>query len=205
MREIIVSEMRYDDKGLPVPGSPLAGRPSRPGDHFTVIRLVENRLASSYDIAVAGQRPDFKRPFEAVYEWTGRGFRFGLEGSQVLMQGVGHTQISSEEEAAVTLAIVFAPLTVGTVGGFVVGIVDGVWHTAVELSRIGKNKNEQLITRTSYEYDPKGRLVLMRMLSPDGKQELVRTEFVYEASGTEPARTVVRSLPERRDREITEN
>jgi hypothetical protein len=42
----------------------------------------------------------------------------------------------------------------------------------------------------------------MRMLSPDSKQEVVRTEFAYEASGTEPVRTVVRSLPERRDREI---
>jgi hypothetical protein len=92
-------------------------------------------------------------------------------------------------------------MAAGTVGGFIVGIVDGIRQTAVELSKVA-SQDEEVITCTRYEYDALGRLAYMRMLTPDRTRELVRTEFQYEGAATVPSKTVVRSLAEGKEREI---
>ncbi len=199
-REIIVREMTYDDDGLPVPGRLLPVRPSDPGDHFTVVSLAGDRLQVSCDIAVMNERPDFRKPFQAVYEWTGKGFRVGMEASMVL--GLGLRGSYSGSEAVAALAFVFAPVTIGGVTGFVIGIGDGVRQTALELRKFILDDGEQVLTCTLYDYDPRGRLARMRMFSPDRKQELVRTAFEYAGAGTTPERTIVESLVEGKLRKI---
>lgn len=198
--ETIVSVIAYDEKGLPLVGAPLARRPSTPGDHFTLVRLMQNRPVISYDIAVVRQKPDFAKPFQAVYEWTGKGFEWGANATGEWASGFA-MQAHNTEEAVLGLAIIVTPVTVGTVGGFVVGIVDGIKQTAVELGKVAA-KGEQVITCSAYDYDGMNRLVRMRMLSPDQRQELVRTEFEYEQGGTIPVRTVVKSMVERKERDI---
>jgi hypothetical protein len=191
-REIIVREMAYDEKGMPVPGNALSERPSRPGDHFAVVSLAgDSRPLTSCDIAVVSEKPDFTRPVQAVYEWTGRGFKLGMEATAVLAQGLRGTY--SGNEAVVALAFVFTPATAGTVGGFVIGIADGLRQTALEIGKFVLEENDQVLTCTVYDYDFRGRLARMRMLTPDRKQELIVTEFVYEGSSTEPVRTIVKS------------
>lgn len=166
-----------------------------------MVRLSQDKPAISYDIAVIREKADFTKPFQAVYDWTGRGFMWGVKATEVL--GNGFYQGSyTKEEAAAALVIIFTPLTAGTVGGFVVGVVDGIKHTAVELGKVVINADEQVVTCTTYHYDSRNRLVLMRMLSADRKQELVRTEFVYEGLGTVPVRTVVKSSAEGREQDI---
>jgi len=101
----------------------------------------------------------------------------------------------------VLLAILAMPIAAGTAGGFIVGVADGVRQTALELSKVIV-PGEKVVTCTTYEYDASNRLALMRMLSPDRMQELVRTEFAYEGAGTVPVRTTVRSPAEGRERDI---
>lgn len=198
--EIIVSEMTYDEDGLPAPGTLLRERPSRPGEHFTAASIADGRLRISYDIAVVSEKPDFSKPLRAVYEWTGKGFRVGMEATVVLGQGLRGSY--SGTDAAAALAVVFAPFTLGGVTGFVIGIGDGVRQTAIELRKFMLDAGEQVITCTMYEYDFRGRLVRMRMFSPDRRQELVRTTFEYAGFGTRPERTVVESLVEGTQRNI---
>ena len=200
----MVRTIGYDDKGLPVPGPALAERPSSPGEHFTLLRLAADRPAVSYDIAVVRQKPDLTRPFQAVYEWTGKGFTLGLNVAGAAAYGAVHVQPANNDQAAVELAIVAAPIALGTVGGFVVGLADGIRQTALELGKIA-TKDEEVVTCTTYEYDALSRLAFMRMFTPDRRRELVRTEFVYEGAATLPARTVVTSLVEGKERDITGN
>ena len=200
-RDIVVRAIGYDDKGLPVPGTPLAERPSRPGDHFTVVRLLRDQPVISYDVVVVRQRPDFTRPLQAVYEWTGKGFTLGANVTQAILNSARPVQIqsTSSEAAFFVLAILVAPAAAGTVGGFIVGIADGARQTALELSKVIV-PGEQLVTFTMFEYDGLNRLVLMRMFSPDRMQELVRTRFAYEGAGTVPFRTTVKTLAEGKER-----
>ena len=200
-RQMIVREIVYNEKGLPGPGTELSGRPSRSGEHFTVLTLSDGRPAESCDIVSAGNQADFRKPFQAVYEWTGKGFEMGAQASSVMAQGLWHGSYSGEEAIA-ALAIVITPVAIGGVGGFVIGIGDGMVQTAVELRKFALNHNEHVLTCTLYDYDMRGRLFRMRMLTPDRKQELVRTTFEYDGFEKEPSRTTVESFVEGRQRDI---
>jgi len=199
--EIVVRAIGYDDKGLPLRSEPLAERPSRLDEHFTVVRLLRDRPLISYDIVVAKQKPDFAKPLQAVYEWTGRGFTLGANVTGAMANGNVRIQAQNNEGAFFVLALVVTPIVAGTAGGFIVGIADGVRQTGLELSKVVV-PGEEVITCTLFDYDNSNRLVRMRMLSPDRRRELVRTEFAYEGSATVPFRTVVKSLAEGKERDI---
>ncbi|OGW40248.1 MAG: hypothetical protein A2X58_08495 [Nitrospirae bacterium GWC2_56_14] len=197
---MLVRSMEYDDKGLPVPGLRLGKRPSALGDHFTLVRLKGNEPAISYDIAVTKQKPDLVKPLDAVYKWTGKGFTFGVESrDEILKNGPG--KVSDPKEFAAVVVWIIAGPVLGAAGGFVIGAGDAIRQGAMELSKVAIN-GEQVITCTTYEYDASERLSFMRMHTPDLKQELVRTEYSYEGSGTVPTRTVIKSLVEGKEREI---
>ena len=200
-RDIVVRAIGYDDKGLPVPGAPLAERPSKPGDHFTVVRLLRDQPVISYDVVVVRQRPDFARPLQVVYERTGKGFTLGANVTRAMVDSAIPVQIQNSDAALFVLAIMVTPAAAGTVGGFIVGIADGARQTALELSKVIV-PGEKLVTSTTFEYDGLNRLVVMRMFSPDRMQELVRTKFAYEGAGTAPFRTTVKTLAEEKERDI---
>ena len=199
--EVMVRTIGYDDKGLPVLGPWLAERPSTPGEHFTVARLAADRPTVSCDIAVVRQKPDLSKPFQAVYEWTGKGFELGLNATGGVVYNSSQVHPQNRDEAVLELAVLVTPLALGTVGGFVVGLADGIRQTAVELGKV-VTKGEEAVTCITYEYDALNRLMFMRMFTPDRSRELVRTEFVYEGAAIVPSRTVVTSLVEGKKRDI---
>jgi hypothetical protein len=201
--DIVVRAISYDDNGLPISGTPLADRPSKLGDHFTVVRLLRDQPVISYDIAVVRQRPDFARPLQVVYEWTGKGFTLGANVTRAMVNSAIPVQVQTQNSDAAffVLAIMVTPTAAGAVGGFIVGIADGARQTALELSKMIV-PGEELLTWTTFEYDGLNRLVLMRMFSPDRMQELVRTRFAYEGAGTVPSRTTVKTLAEGKERDI---
>ncbi len=199
--DIILRAIGYDENGLPVLGTSLVERPSKSGDHFTVVRFLEKKPVISYDIVVVRQAPDFARPLQVVYEWTGKGFTQGVDVTRALAGSLRGVQVQSGDEARFLLVIIVMPIAAGTAGGFIVGAADGARHVVLEMSKMIV-PGEQLVTYTTFEYDGLNRLVLMRMLSPDGMHELVRTKFVYEGAGTVPLRTTVKTLAEGTEREI---
>ncbi len=198
--ETVVRSISYDDKGLPVLGVPLEQRPSKPGDHFTIVWMNQNRPQISYDVAVTRHAPDLAKPFLVVYEWTGKGFNVGFEASEVMAQSL-RAGTYSNEEAIAALAFVVTPMAAGTVGGFVIGLADGVRHTALELGKVVSG-TEQVVTCTLYDYDDLNRISVMRMLTPDRTRELVRTEFMYQGTDRQPVKTIVKSLVEEKERAV---
>jgi len=197
-RTELVTSIGNDEKGLPVPGPALARRPSKPGDHFTILLLIDGRPERSCDVAVVGRDPDFKKPIKAVYEWTGKGFQLGLGISGFLAQGL---RGGSGDGALMAIVIVLAPIPAGTAGGFVVGVADGVGKTFEELGK-AVTRDEKALTCTIYEYDDRKRLLFMHMYLPDFTRELVRTGFEYEGNNTVPAKAVVRNMADGQERDI---
>jgi YD repeat-containing protein len=196
---VIVASIRNDQQGLPILGVPLTERPSRQGEHFAIVRLAGNRPLLSCDIAVVGRNPNFYKPTQAIYEWTGKGFRLGLRVTEVFAQSLKGG--ASGVPAGAVLIIVFSPIAVGTAGGFVVGVADGIVKTAEELGKT-VTKDERMITCTTYEYDSLDRLTVMRMYKADRTRELVRTTFEYDGSRRVPTRAVVKSLVEGIEQEV---
>lgn len=201
--ELIVSEMLHNDKGLPILGTVLHKRPSLPGEHFTMVQLADNRPLVSYDIALIKGGPDFNKPLEAIYKWSGKGFSLGLNVTGALIDGLhGNYAHGNGNDALAALVVVFAPVAIGSVTGFVIGVGDGAVQSMVELKKFALGSNEKILTCTLYDYDLHGRLFRMRMLTPDRSKELVRTIFEYSGNGPVPVRTVVDSFVEGMERDI---
>jgi hypothetical protein len=197
LREVLVQQVEYCPKGLPSFLNQLGYRPSEAGDHFTVAQLVNDRPATSFDITVIGANADFKKPFKVVYEWTGKGFRGGALGSAATLEVASGVTPQHNDEALLLVAVVLAPVVVGTVGGFVIGVADGIKTTAEEVGKVVLGNHEQVVTYTTYAYDGHDRLFMMRMFkADDGRQELVRTEYIYEADSVKPTKTVITTFPD---------
>jgi len=196
----MVQRIEYDEYGRPLFREKLSRRPGSSGDRFTLVHAVNERPVRSYDIVIIEQpQADMRKPLAIVYEWTGRGFRGGLDLS-------GHFAGSfhgSGEEAVVYLAIVTAPIVIGGVTGFVVGIVSSIPETAIELRRVIVNAREMLMGYTLYEYDEKGRIRIMKMYPPEEQaEELVKTEFHYTGDSNVPSKTEVTSRVEKKMRMV---
>jgi hypothetical protein len=197
----LVEQVVYDDHGRPLFPEVLRDRPGSAGDVFTIVHAVNNRPVRSYDIVIVKeQQADMGRPFAIVYEWTGKGFEAGLSITGNLFRGGVYT---SGNDALAILAIEAAPIVIGGVSGFVVGIVSSIPQTAIELRRVIVNARETVIGYTLYEYDEKGRIRFMKMHSPTRNDaELVKTEFFYEGENRDPLKTEVTSIPEQKVRMI---
>jgi hypothetical protein len=197
----LVKKIDYDNYGRPLFTDRLAGRPGKAGKVFTIVHTVNNRPVRSFDIAIVEhEKADMGKPLAVIYEWTGKGF----EGGMVISQGIFPGGFSgSGSEAMVYLAIKAAPLVIGGLTGFVVGLVASIPEAAGELKHVIINAQERVITYTVYEYDEKGRIKFMKLYPPEEHaEELVRTVFYYTRDSDVPSRTDVTSRVEKKVRTI---
>ncbi|MGE5173814.1 MAG: hypothetical protein ACM3MD_08295 [Betaproteobacteria bacterium] len=93
------------------------------GERFTIVHAVNDRPVRSYDIAIVAKKADMSKPLAVTYVRTGKGFEAGLNITgnlaQVHYQGAGR-------DAGVYPAFVTAPIVIGGMTGFVVGIVSSI-------------------------------------------------------------------------------
>jgi len=190
--------IEYDEYGRPLFREKLARRPGRAGGQFTIVHAINDRPVRSYDIAIIEeQQADLRKPLAIVYEWTGRGFQTGLDITGTFS---GHF-VGSGEAALAYLAIVTAPIVIGGVTGFVVGIVSSIPEAANELRHVIVNAREMVMGYTVYEYDEQGRIRFMKLYPPEEHaEELVRTEFYYTGNSDVPSKTEVTSVVEQKTR-----
>lgn len=203
----LVDKVEYDAHGRPLFSHVLSKRPGKSGDQFTIVHAVNNKPARSYDIAIVEQqKADLSKPFVVIYEWTGRGFESGLELEGNFLGNFrfyGNYSASSREEALVGLAFLTAPIVIGSVTGFVVGVVSSIPATATELKHVVVNSRETVIGYTVYEYDEKSRIKYLKVYPPaEHAEELVKSEFFYSGDSNEPYKTEVTSVVEEKVRII---
>lgn len=197
----LVKKISHDEHGRPLFSDRLTKRPVQSGEEFSLVYLNAGKPVRSYDIVIVKeQRANMGRPLAIVYEWTGKGFEAGLSITGNFLRG----GVSASGDAALAiLAMEAAPIVIGGVTGFVVGVVSSIPETATEMRRVVVNTREALIGSTVYEYDEKGRISIMKMYPPaENAEELVKTEFVYEGENRDPSKTEVTSLIEKKTRLI---
>src|SRR5574341_1418148 len=182
----LVKKIDYDAYGRPLFRDRTEKLSGAAGERFTIVHTVNDRPSRSYDIAIVErQKADMSKPLAVVYEWTGKGFEGGLALSQGLYPG-GFV-VQSRDEALAYLTIKAAPVVIGGVTGFVIGVVACIPATAIELSHVIVSARETVIGYTVYEYDEKGRIRFMKLYPPEEQaSELVKTEFFYSGDGDVP-------------------
>jgi hypothetical protein len=196
----LVKKIMYDDHGRPIFLDRITLRPGKRGDRFTIVFAKNNKPVRSYDIAIIEQpKADMSKPFAVIYQWTGKGFEAGLNVSGRMLQG--NVAINSRDEALAYLAIASAPIVIGGVAGFVVGVASSVPVTANELKRVIVNSREMLIGYAVYGYDERDRIKYLMAYPPEEHaKEIIRTEYFYSGESRDPYQTEVTSPPERKRR-----
>jgi hypothetical protein len=195
--EVIVHSLEYNDKGLPVVGTPLEKRPSKPGEYFTLVQLSKGRPVMSYDVSVLSEKPDLTKPFKTIYHWTGKGFTLYKPSGFNCAEYTTHLNECLNPVFAVVAVVDVVGIAGGIAGGIVVGVADGIKQTGLELSKVVLNE-EQVMTCTVFEYDKHDRLISMRMMTPDRSTELALTRFEYEDERPTPNKAVVESPIEKK-------
>jgi hypothetical protein len=195
----LVKKIGFDAHGRPLFGDRVGSRPGSAGDQFTVVQAINDRPVRSYDIAIVEQPKTGPGPLAVIYLWTGKGF----EGGLAITSGfVRHVSLNSQDQGAY-LAITAVPIVIGTVTGFMVGVLASIPETANELKRVVVNTRETVISSLEFIYDEKGRIRFMKLYPPVERVEaLVKTEFFYEGDGDAPARTEVTSVAEKKVRVV---
>jgi hypothetical protein len=196
---IFVKNVNYDAHGLPLFRPVLNRRPEKVGEQFTLVHLVDGRPVKSFDIVIAEEKLDLKRPRNVLYTWTGRGFDIGLALGYVTMEAGSK---SNSKEGWLVLAVGAAMPVVGGVTGFVIGTWAIMPEAMKDIQKL-LTSTEVLISFTEYAYDDQNRLVLIKMYQPSEKPlELVRTEFIYTKDARIPSQTKIISYPEDKTRTI---
>jgi hypothetical protein len=202
---IAAKNLSYDEYGRPLAPELLDERPSKRGSQFTLMKLVEGRIIETYKIFVAGSfKGTKKHPTEIIYEWTGNGFRAGLDVVPKCESLSIEISESGAIESAVILVIRSLPVIVGSAGGFVVGIVASVPSVASGTRNLLAPNKEILMDHSTYYYDKMGRIECMKSHGPilDSSHELVVTRYYYEGASAVPERAEINSIPENRIRTI---
>ncbi len=188
-RDMVIREMEYDAYGLPVISEQLENPPSNVGERFTRVKLAEDRPLVSYDIVILEQKPEFVKPLDVIYEWTGRGFRWGVRTAEATLKYAADQHDLRGLIVAVTISPV--PIAAGLAGGYMVGIGNGILQGVKETSKFIVSEQEFIVTLTTYEYDDLGRLAVMRMFNPDNYEEFVRTVYTYAGDSRVPSRSQI--------------
>jgi hypothetical protein len=209
LRTVILREVEYDQRGLPLFVKTLNKRPNDPGEKFTIGLFRDTRPFRTFDIVIKRTHGDLMVPLRIVYHWTGEGFGTGL-GVGIVLASILPEPVEEEDKGLEDLKVRFGTLAVSTVvggaGGFVVGLAKSVPSGWAETEKIVLRAEETIVTYTEYEYNYLGQLRQMIMYGPDTREPIVRTDFYYEDDrNIPPIQTNIRSYPENKVRVIDQN
>ncbi len=160
--------------------------------HIVLVDAKNSRIVSSYQVENVRYRGkgDYKKSLRIMYDWTGKGFMFGLRTAT----GIMSSPSARGEAILIQMSVAGISLVFFTSGGFVIGVADAAW---VEGSRPMVNSAAVITGRTEYRYDEKGRIREVLQYAPTVKPVLlVTTSFSYEGDRTVPSMTVIESIPD---------
>lgn len=207
LRTVLLREVEYDEKGMPLFVKTLNKRPVNPGERFTVGLFRGDTPVKTFDIAIKRSHGDYKVPLRIVYNWTGKGFTYGAAVGFILasLLADASTEDNGNKDLELMAGGLVAGAVVGTAGGFVIGLAASTPSAVAETEKAILRAQESIVTYTEYEYNDLGRLRNMIMYEPETREPIVRTDFYYEDGRNIPVQTEVRSYPENKVRIIDQS
>ncbi len=204
-------ELSYDEFGAPHFNGMLNERPVKVGDSYFAVIFSDTTPQRYFTIGIfkSSDRPDFRKPFNVIYEWTGRGFRTGHDDSRDLIQK--NMELASAPGRKGCASLFAAPgMAVGSAiflangaGGFIVGLHESVSTSVEEFKKLGIRKEEVVIGYNTIEYDSLNRIMRFTSFTPPPEEKkLSETSFYYRGNETHPSKSVNYSIPENKTRII---
>lgn len=188
----VYEEMTYDEFNIPVFKNEVKTKSEINKNQYIVVLYEDGKFSESRLIGIVPERDDasFKKPFNVIYKWTGKGFKTGwelLDNFRSEASNRDNISLFSKEIAMVITA------TAGGIGGFVVGVAAGTKTAYDESLKLFSNK-EIVLNTVHYSYDAEGRLKLMQIFAPSSEKILLVETKYYYRKNRNPYKVVTKNL-----------
>jgi len=176
--------VEYDRYGRPSFHDPLVLRPTQADVLYYIVQY-DNEMATSYFLIKTSQtQGDYEDAMKIIYEDTFTGFQGGLQFTKSAVRSNG----GSSESQAIYLAVALGAPIVGTIGGFLYGVV----HSSGELVSQANESlfveyKEELVLYTSLKYDEKNRLIYLHEYD-NFKKNVYSRKYEYLSLSQNPCR-----------------
>lgn len=193
----VYEEMIYDEFNIPAFKNEVKTKSEIDKKQYTVVLYENGRVTESRLVGIVPGKDDasFKKPFNVIYKWTGKGFKTGwelLDNFRSEASGGNQIALFSKEIAMVITG------TAGGIGGFIIGVAAGTKTAYDESYKLFSNK-EIVLNTILYHYDSAGRLELMQIFAPSPEKiVIVETKFFYRKNKN-PYKVVTRNLQTKKE------
>ena len=183
---LFYASLEYDAYGRPVFTNPLLFRPTEADVLYYIVQY-KNSLARSYFLIKTSKvKGEYADAMKIIYSDTSSGFQGGLAFTQAAVSS-NHGGGDSKAQLIYLSIAVGAPL-VGTVGGFLYGVVHSSSALVHEMNKtLFIDYKEELVLYTQLDYDDKNRLLHFHEYN-NFKKNIQRRRYEYNVSSSNPCR-----------------
>lgn len=176
----------YDAYGRPVFTKPLLFRPTESDVLYYIVQY-KNSLARSYFLIKTSEvKGEYAEAMKIIYSDTSSGFQGGLAFTQATLSS-NHGGGSAEAELVFLSIALSAPL-VGTIGGFLYGVVHSSRAFVSEMNKtLFVDYKEELVLYTQLDYDKSKRLLHLHEYDNFNKN-VQRRRYEYDVVSSDPCR-----------------
>jgi len=155
---LFFKSVQYDAYGRPSFYDPLVLRPTQVGVLYYIVQY-DNEIASSYFLIKTSQaQGEYSETMQIIYEDTSLGFQGGLQFTQAAV----HSNGGNSEAQAIYLAVALGAPIVGTLGGFLYGVVHSSGELVTQVNEsLFVDYKEEMVLFTSLKYDEQNRLIYL--------------------------------------------
>lgn len=214
--------LEYDKYGIPQLSDEIEFSNLSDASEYYLVNYSEYGPETVYIIKRVKKTKNLAAPFKVIYEWTGKGFKYGYVSSKGIIEKsseIGKVIIEPipEEGPGMTLRVpVFIVSAVpgyiiGTtvfiasgVTGFLIGLKESGPEAYNSIKKIGKSDG-LVLGKYIFHYDIKKRIKKFVHYSPPPDNEaLSETEYFYNDSGSLPYKSVNYSYVDKKKRVVYE-
>ncbi len=212
------SEFGFDQYGIPVLSLEIEQSAVADASYFYLVTFTDKKPEDIYVIQKTAQNGDYLKPLKIIYEWTGKGFKYGYEHSKGIIEtsaGIGKNLAEPVHDANLRVPLIMVTAVpgylVGTtifvasgVTGFIIGVKESGPEAYKEIKKTGKAEG-LVLGKYHFKYDELNRLAkYIHYSSAPEEMILSETTLYYFKDNLLPYKSINYSHVDRKESVIFE-
>jgi hypothetical protein len=208
----------FDRYGIPELSKEIEQSGLAEVSHYYLVIYKDTKPEDIYIIQKTGQKSDYLKPFRVIYEWTGKGFKYGYEYSKDIIEnstGIGESISESVHDMQLKVPLMIITTVPGYLAGttifvasggtgFIIGVTESGPEAYKEIKKAGKTEGA-VLGKYHLKYDELNRLYkYIHYSSAPEEMALSETTLYYFKDDLLPYKSINYSHVEKKERILFE-